>query len=168
MLISSSSRGPLALETRRRTTIANELNLSAMHDGARLQIAEFKLKYVKVRHRDVGPCWTYNCHGLTFAARRTLIHESSEVEKILREDGYIEVGWADISPGDIAIYRTGVLAGAMIDHSGIVVQRDLPINGILPEPLILSKWGHCHEAIHRARDCPYSDGYSITYYRIVN
>ncbi len=54
-------------------------------------------------HRPIEPCNTYNCHGLTFAARRTWIHEPSELLKILEDDDYEEVT-NGILPGDIAIY----------------------------------------------------------------
>jgi hypothetical protein len=166
--LSLRQRGPLALETRQRSTISNDLNWDPPHDGVLLQIIDLKKQHPDVMHRDVGPCGTFNCHGLTFAARRTLIHASSEIQKILVEDGYHNIVWSEVMAGDIAIYRTAVSVGGAIEHSGIVVRRDPPIGGIFPEPFILSKWGVCHEAIHRATDCPYSDGCTISYYRIKN
>lgn len=138
-------RGPLKLETRGRSHIVNELNRSPLDEGmeqaAKAERDQYRrLDNTRIRHRSAGPCHTYNCHGLTFASRRTRIWDPAEVQKILNEDGYkrVEV-YADISAGDIAIYRAPVVSGGSIDHSGIVVQRDRPNGGVPTEPWVLSK-----------------------------
>ena len=115
---------------------------------------DYRGEYPSATHRPVEPCNTYNCHGLTFAARRTWIHEPSELRKIIDDDDYEEVT-NNISPGDVAIY----MRDGDYQHSGIVVRVDGQV------PWILSKWGQCHEVIHSVMDCPYNDA-NVTYYRI--
>lgn len=105
----------------------------------------------------------YNCHGLTFASRRTWIYQSQELEKILRDDKYIEIKVEkDVLPGDVITYadETG------ITHSGIVIQVDLPkTDGDLVSIMVLSKWGRHKEVIHNANYSPYSTGIK-KYWRI--
>ena len=48
-------------------------------------------KYPRAKAR-TGPDPTYNCHGLTFASRRTAIHDPSVVDFILKEDNYVQSG----------------------------------------------------------------------------
>ena len=109
-----------------------------------------------------GPCGYYNCHGLTFASRRTRIFEAADISKILYDDNYVLVDEKDVLPGDIIMYyRNGDP-----QHSGIVIY--IPMQ---QEPIeylkILSKWGSSHEVVHLLKDCPYySSCDSILFYRI--
>jgi hypothetical protein len=161
--------GPIDLHTRLRRHISNSLSWIAADDGAKLQVKHLREKYPAAEHRGfVGPCQTYNCHGLTFASRRTVIHSSPEIESILTDDGYVRVNWTEVKAGDIAIYRTSAALGAEIHHSGIVVSRPkVPEGTIKSSPKILSKWGFSHEVIHDETYCEYVENATIEYYRIV-
>jgi hypothetical protein len=103
----------------------------------------------------------YNCHGLTFGARRSAILEDSQVSRILAEDGYQPVIAAEALPGDCVIYFD---TDGAIDHSGVVVSSPPhPMN----VPLVCSKWGYGPEVIHAALDV---GGYAIVdlrYYRVL-
>ena len=149
----------LLLGTRRNSPIENHMSRAKSHDGAKIQIEELKKKYPNAHHRPVGPCSTFNCHGLTFAARRTWIAKPSEVQKILIEDDYVQVTYAEVMPGDIAVYRA---SDGSIDHSGIVVERQRG-----SQPRILSKWAICHEVVHLPNECPYNE-MTVSYYRIAD
>src|SRR5689334_256822 len=46
----------------------------------------------------------YNCHGLTFASRRTGIHDDGEINRILKEDGYKPIQAEHVLPGDCILY----------------------------------------------------------------
>ena len=46
----------------------------------------------------------YNCHGLTFASRRTGIDETSEILNILGDDKFVKIDISECLPGDIVIY----------------------------------------------------------------
>ena len=82
----------LALETRKKNQIANTIDPGECVEGERLLIEQYKKQFHKATYRDfVGPCITYNCHGLTFASRRTCINTPSEVQKTLDEDGYKKI-----------------------------------------------------------------------------
>ena len=147
----------LAMQTRKGGLIANFMNPAEPLAGIQFQIADLKIKHPTALHRDVGPSAMYNCHGLTFAARRTGINDSAQVQRILLHDGYTLLQLTqEPMPGDIAIYRED----GDITHSGIVmfVRSN--------SPWILGKWGDCHEVVHEVRDCPYGVG-SITYYRLM-
>jgi hypothetical protein len=144
----------LALHSRREEQIENETDRNLPYEGMTKYCESLKHQYDRCRHRPVGPTGKYNCHGLTFASRRTAI-EGAVIEKILHEDEYSEVQLENAMTGDIVIYRRG----ADVLHSGIVVRG-------FPDLLILSKWGSAHEAIHAVDDCPYP-GYK-TFYRIAD
>jgi len=98
----------------------------------------------------------YNCHGLTFASRRTCIFSSEEIRKIIEHDGYDRVDLDKVVPGDILLY----VADGDVEHSGVVVGI-----GVGLVPLILSKWGLGPEIIHPANVCPYSY-VAPEYYRV--
>lgn len=148
----------ISLETSKRRPIdniqSNELTVWERSENARIE-------------RQWGPMVTsrsgatgiYNCHGLTFAARRTCVWEPSEIEKILEDDAYKEVQEVDVLPGDIIIYRED---NGEIIHSGLVVQR--PNEATFNLPLVLSKWGKGREYLHVSSQCPYNPRYR--YYRV--
>jgi hypothetical protein len=146
---------PLELETRMKTPIINLLDRTPSIAGYFQAVIDFKSKFSNAIHRPVGPCKTFNCHGLTFASRRTWVG-SPEVSKILADDDYVQVPNEDpILPGDIALY----VKDRDYNHSGIVVylKQDTP--------WILSKWGECQEAVHAVLDCPYFDC-NVEYHRV--
>lgn len=100
-----------------------------------------------------APCPVYNCHGLTFASRRTQVEpEDFDFGTILEEDGYVRVEKKDARPGDVILYYAD---DGSIEHSGIVVEmRDTELGN--PVPYVWSKWGKGHEVVHHFTYCPYS------------
>ena len=146
----------LGLETRRGTQIVNYIDRILPTYGDSLRIADYREQYPHETHRPDEASRKYNCHGLTFASRRTRILDPAEIAKILREDEYSEVAFTDVLPGDIVVYyKDGDL-----EHSGIVVSVDN-----FHVPTILSKWGSVHEVVHKVSQCPY-DPANARYYRI--
>lgn len=145
----------LNMETRLSNQISNFQDRNALPAGYKIVVNDLVLKWKNARHRPVGPCATYNCHGLTFASRRTQITSAQEVAYILEDDEYARVPLAQVMPGDVAVYYIKGDA----EHSGIVVERDQF------SPWILSKWGPAHEAIHRPAECEY-DASDVRYFRI--
>lgn len=101
----------------------------------------------------------YNCHGLTFASRRTGVHTDLAVSTIIDDDSYKEVPVDEVLPGDAALYYGD--EGNVI-HSAIVVEG--PTQQAYGVPMVISKWGKYKELIHRAKQCPYAMGY-VKYYR---
>ena len=149
------ARSELHLHTRDENQITNEICREPIHYGAQLESEDYRKNYPRALHRPVGPSRIYNCHGLTFASRRTLIWIPSEIAKILKDDKYVTVDRKDVLPGDVVVYYTKGDA----EHSGMVVGV---VDGV---PRVLSKWGKSHEVIHRLNDCPY-DSAEIIFYRI--
>jgi hypothetical protein len=106
------------------------------------------------------PTPAYNCHGLTFASRRTRIWDAATLGQILVEDRYAQVSATDVLPGDAIVYF-----GPKNDpeHSGVVVAKPTPES--FGYPLVCSKWGNFREVLHYAHVCEYSLS-DIRYFRV--
>ena len=155
----------IVVETRKSSKIKNTQILTlTSHDIS--EISEYDEKYrngFQIRGKPTG---IFNCHGLTFASRRTRLYDTEDLFTILKDDNYIEVEKEDVIPGDIIIY---FLNNPPIfddpQHSGIVMSKPEP-------PLynydVLSKWGCYKEVIHPYNNCPYIKECSrIRFYRII-
>ena len=101
-------------------------------------------------------CPVYNCHGLTFASRRTQVDEAgvTTIAKILKDDGFQEVPEPQTRIGDVVIYYD---EGGAAQHSGIVIGRDA-----MNCPKIWSKWGKGYEWTHPLGICLWG-GMSISF-----
>ncbi|MFC1678713.1 hypothetical protein ACFL2T_00640 [Elusimicrobiota bacterium] len=150
----------IILETSRRQRIANGQIDDISQFEAR-SASSLRQKYSQARWRTNRLNPTYNCHGMTFASRRTSVFDSADIHKILTDDNYAEVPRRDATPGDIVLYFSD---DGDIEHSGIVVSDPEPDLGI---PKICSKWGRAFEVIHWANDCPY-DSSNMHFYRPQN
>lgn len=104
---------------------------------------------------------SYNCHGLTFASRRTWVYRNVSIKFVLQDDKYDEITeMQNVLPGDVAIYHSD---SGDLNHSGIVVAAGLPE----VMPLICSKWANAGEFIHSLRECPSIYGPNVRFYRCV-
>src|ERR1043166_3391114 len=151
--------GSIALQTSKKTDIANsQESIDRTLPLHRFQVDAIRRKFIGLVFRN-NPSDIYNCHGLTFACRRTGIYEIPEVYKIIRDDRYEEIAdKANLLPGDIILYYG---EDGDIEHSGIIMRLE---NMGSPVPIILSKWGMFDEVIHSAFDSPYNKN-GIKYYR---
>jgi hypothetical protein len=140
----------LALETRKQRQVKNELLKREPTAGQIQEARDYRTRFPKGAHRPTRASLRYNCHGLTFAARRTSVWESEAVQTILDDDGYLRIEWNEAIEGDIVIY----LERGDFSHSGIVMTIDR--SGVVPVMWILSKWGHAHEVVHKVHECPYA------------
>lgn len=106
-----------------------------------------------------SPCPLYNCHGLTFASRRTALgFTDEEVYRILHEDGYMPISPTQAQCGDIILY---IGEDGTIDHSGIVTEK-LEFGNFR----IWSKWGvNGNEFQHMLGACSYETRF-IKFYRL--
>lgn len=138
----------IALQTRKGTDIEN-CQPEAFSSFCLNQAADFPREYPLMKLRSAADA-VFNCHGLTFASRRTCIEEPLEVRKILHEDCYKPVDLKAVEPGDIIIY---VAEDGDIEHSGIVVSK--PSDNSFGVPEIWSKWGGFGEVLHFANYGPY-------------
>jgi hypothetical protein len=50
------------------------------------------------------PSAMYNCHGMTFASRRTRITDVAGISRILGDDKWIEIAPKEVLPSDIVVY----------------------------------------------------------------
>lgn len=103
----------------------------------------------------------FNCHGLTFASRRTGIFDSAALKLILCDDGYEEVPKDQVKAGDVIMYYS---ADGDFEHSGLVVEP--PRTERLGVALVRSKWGKARELIHWGNRCPYESS-NVKYFRIM-
>lgn len=150
-----SLRSELNLHTRCENQVTNEIDRRPNRAGDSFEMEGYRRRYPRCQHRPVGPSRKYNCHGLTFASRRTWIWDPAEIKKIVLDDDYENIPPSEVLAGDTVIYYSEGDA----EHSGLVISVDEL------GPKILSKWGAAHEVIHRVRECPY-DGSIVSYYRI--
>lgn len=102
----------------------------------------------------------YNCHGMTFACRRTCIPDAEykDIVNILSDDGYEKIRDAETLPGDVILYYEK----GQVSHSGIFLYVNEQ-----EKKMILSKWGSGGEYIHPIDLCPYiGEDFYVTYHRI--
>lgn len=144
-----------------QTRIRNDIPNSQSHEFGSYeesQFPELEEKHNRAVFRE-PPNPIYNCHGLTFASRRTGITDNNALKTILHDDGYQEVERADVLPGDIILYY---YEDGDVEHSGVVISK--PVSQ-LKIPWVLSKWGRFKEVVHYANDCPY-EFRNAKYYRV--
>ena len=100
------------------------------------------------------PTGQYNCHGMTFANRRTGIYDPKDVLTILEDDGYRKIRLSEAEIGDVVVY----LDGGEISHTGLVIEigRGFPEGSSLRAAKVLSKWGQAGEYLHPSREGPYA------------
>ncbi len=154
-------RRTIPLSTRRGTAIDNaqSFEVTLMERAAD---RDFRQRHPMACFGDtLSPC--YNCHGFTFASRRTRISDSQDVQRILVEDDYEEVARDSVRPGDIVLYMSADNDGD-VEHSGLVVELRESM-GIGRVPMILSKWGSGAEVVHTVSDCPYQLS-NIRFFRV--
>lgn len=131
-------------------------------------LSSFEISWNKKIYKQYGnkitlrtnPSPYYNCHGMTFASRRTRIWDPAEIKKIIVDDNYLEIPEDSIMPGDVVIYFGDK---GDVEHSGIVLKG--PDETKFKVPVIMSKWGQFAEVIHELPVCPY-DHTRVKYYRI--
>ncbi|WP_176331637.1 hypothetical protein [Burkholderia vietnamiensis] len=104
-----------------------------------------------------NPVSLYNCHGLVFASRRAWVH-GDDLSNVLQDDGYIEVRFEDVLPGDIVIY----FIDGKPEHTGTVTS--VLGDGALRSIDVCSKWGHGAEYVHHVAKSPY--GAIFRFFRI--
>ena len=148
----------IALATAANNPIANFTR--SMSPQMHARCLQSHADYPLVRALRAGPSGRYNCHGMTFASRRTGIWNAATVQQILIDDGYRSVPVRSVIGGDIIIYHA---KSGDIEHSGVVLEPPVPDH--LNMPLVCSKWGMSGEMIHWAHYCPYETDF-IRYYRI--
>jgi hypothetical protein len=79
-----------------------------------------------------------------------MIDSVHEINKIIQDDGYVQISNNNILPGDVILYYAD---DNEIEHSGIVIRSPQPPLFI---PQVISKWGSYKELIHYANSCPYN------------
>jgi hypothetical protein len=107
----------------------------------------------------------YNCHGLTFASRRSSVTgDVKDIRSILFDDCFVEVKASEVRVGDVVIYDEN----SDISHSGIVVGFKEGLQSEQRFPRVWSKWGEAGpEAEHLVQSCPYiSNTTRISYFRL--
>jgi hypothetical protein len=155
----------IRLQTAKATDIPN-LQFSEVSAYERNWSGSLPSKYPEVVFRtDVSG--TYNCHGLTFASRRTRIPDSPSIALIINHDRYELIkDHRDVKPGDVVIYYG---SDGDPSHSGIVLENTPPVlledTPPVYSPLVLSKWGSGPEAIHSLRDVPSLYGENHQFFR---
>lgn len=92
----------------------------------------------------------YNCVGLVFASRRTVVG-IEHLERILKDDGYRRISEERLFRGDLVVYRD---ARGAPQHVGIVAARTANVAKQRFDVEVLSQWGLLGEYFHRIDDVP--------------
>lgn len=146
----------ITTETANRWAIPNQQNFDLV-GNEEILATRFVAQYeARLRTKATG---RYNCHGLTFGARRTCIDDASSISKILADDGYQLVENTGVMPGDVVLYYD---YDGTVSHSGIVVEvPGDPMNFVR----VVSKWGvPGAEYLHWVHRSPY--GVDYKFYRM--
>jgi hypothetical protein len=154
----------IALQTRKGSDIENKQNLEYtphQRDMAEGQLKEAHPLAVAAGTQRRKATNVYNCHGLTFASRRTCILEEKVVNLVLSDDGYHRIPPQDTLPGDIVLYYER--EKHELAHSGVVVRAE-PLGGTRVIT-ILSKWGRYGEYLHELRSHPYPTATKLYFMR---
>jgi hypothetical protein len=146
--------GEIPVFTAKGTRIPNERPLPKSPSAMRASQRIMHERHPNATLRSLGS--TYNCAGLVLAFRRTFIDAVANVPAYLKEDGYRllkaeEPPW----PGDVVVYKSD---GGNVEHLGIILEVPTGRLEAAAGPLIMSKWGHFGEYIHRLMDKPASLG----------
>lgn len=161
MLILPDAIYPQEKQLRLDSSLGNPIDNGQYNEISDYELSQYsKIKTDNILHRRCEATARYNCHGMTFASRRTGIYESSVVAQVLKEDGYSEISQNKVLPGDVIVYYSD---DGDAEHSGVVVS--LP-DGTFGIPQVMSKWGKYAEFIHWANQSPYSFAV-VKYYRII-
>lgn len=109
----------------------------------------------------------YNCHGLTFASRRTGIDKPEALRAILQDD-YLPVKKAELQEGDIVVYldnSDSLNFEDNITHTAMVVYANHQAEN-LSEIRVLSKLGIYIEVVHDYESIPLMYGTIKKFYRM--
>ena len=140
----------LQMQTARGVQIDNE-QIDEISPFERNQFPQFERDFSFATEVRCEPTPRFNCHGMTFASRRTGIFESSTLKQILNEDGYEQIEKDQVKAGDVIMYYGN---DGDFEHSGLVVKPPTPNS--LNVPTVRSKWAKYKELIHPGNRCPYN------------
>ena len=90
----------------------------------------------------------YNCMGLVFGNRRTIIHPNY-LEMILREDEYNRTTLEELKHGDVVVYRD---SRGQVSHVGLVSCVESGNGETGRRVTVLSQWGQAGEYFHHMDD----------------
>lgn len=156
----NSRRKVINVDTANGTAVTNEQDWGGAMTAINVRQVQLLGKaHPKAQARTLKGTGVYNCHGLVFASRRTMISDSPEVRQIIADDGYQQITPKDVMPGDIVLY---VGSDGDVEHSAVVVS--LPDN-VFSVVHVVSKWGLGLEYVHAVNDSPY-DCTRLEYYRV--
>jgi hypothetical protein len=148
----ASETDPSALSlytTCNRTFIENERPDSDRHPEA-LKAARKMVRTVSPSAKCRSLTAYYNCVGMAFASRRTLV-DITKLSLFLRDDGYRLIRENEVYEGDIVEYRRNGIS----QHVGVVyLLKDVSLlhDGSSIEIWVLSQWGEDGEYLHKARE----------------
>ncbi len=153
----------ITLQTSRRNDIPNGQN-RIVHQQAINNEVRLKEKYGNAEFQGAITS-VYNCHGLTFASKRTGIFDDSIIELILKDE-YTKIERHDVIIGDIVVYFSyDNNRKREFDHSAIVVSAGEVAGAGILGIKVLSKTRFYREIVHYVYNHPYT-AKEFEFYRI--
>ncbi|MFO0966832.1 MAG: hypothetical protein U0793_14765 [Gemmataceae bacterium] len=139
----------LILHTRDKWEIPNDLRPERPKVSLDAAVEIMRQRFPNNRFRSISN--TYNCVGMVMCSRRVWAYPE-DLAKILKDDGYEKLsGPEQTDYGDVVIYRD---EDGEPTHVGIVIKKNLLVDGAEDPLTILSKWGGDGEYIHESRQVP--------------
>ena len=132
----------IPLVTRKGSQVPNAKRIQYDPSHFISAVEMFQKKHPSLEVRSL--CSEYNCIGLVFASRRTVIDEK-HLPMLLSEDRYRKIPREDVIPGDLVVYRN---EESLMIHVGIVLEKQPDIKAGKMHLRILSQWGADGEFIH--------------------
>lgn len=166
MIISGSkpttgSKPTIRLQTRKGTDINNYQLLGVDVKDYEAQMEKLRRQHPGIILRPDTISGIYNCHGMTFASRRTGINKITMA--LIAEDSFNRINDSEVLPGDVVLY---IDSWGEIEHTGFITSVDLQ-NRSNFTIMVLSKWGDGSEVIHSLYNCPYAKE-NIQFFRCKN
>ena len=153
ILLNGRARKEIKLETSKGNPIDN-YQIFEISQFEKSQFGDFSVyNYPFAKYR-TSPSPIYNCHGMSFASRRTNIDKSTEIRKILLDDGYEKIDQKQTLEGDLVLYISP--ENGDIEHSATIIKAEHTVNNI-STIFVVSKWGKFKEVIHSLYDSPYKN-----------
>lgn len=137
-------RWSIQLATKRGTFVNNLQAMEKLPQGMADMDSILRAEHPGIRTRSLSA--TYNCVGMVFAARRTVI-ETKYLRLLLEEDGYVRIHErSDVEVGDVIVYRHE--QQAEIEHVGVVAYIRTDVEAATRNFAVLSQWGRQGEYLH--------------------
>jgi len=147
----ASDKASVQLATKKGNWIRNARRQERPPVALRAAEKKWRTRFPGLSTRSLSA--TYNCYGMVFANRRTMILFEEDVQVILDDDGYRKLPDRSAAiVGDVIVYRKA--PKRVIEHAGLIIDIRKIHKDSGTEIIVLSQWGGEGEYLHREDHVP--------------